>query len=133
MEFGIAFMTSSDRTHNIFELLDHLGELEPDELLEHFTEDNVSILKAAATMLKEGAELERYLSEKRFIEVVRELGELKKIWSAKLDQTLANASDAFNKDEKVRAIWILEGFTRFCPSPYYRDVAERVLEEYREG
>ena len=77
-------------------------------------------------------EPERYLSENRFVEIVTELVDLKKIWSSKLDETLSNASEAFERDEKVQALWILDGFVRFCPSPYYRDIAERVLEGYGE-
>jgi hypothetical protein len=123
---------TSDRTQNIFELLDLLGELGPDDLLEHFTEENMDTLKLVAPLLKEGMELERYLSEKKFVEIVNELNDIRKIWSSKLDETLGNASEAFEKDEKVQALWILEGFIRFCPSPYYSDIAERVLEGYEE-
>jgi hypothetical protein len=123
---------TSDRTQNIFELLDLLGELGPDDLMEHFTEENMDTLKLVAPLLKEGMELERYLSEKRFVEIVNELCDLKKIWSVKLDETLSNAGEAYDRDEKVQAMWILEGFIRFCPSPYYSDIAERVLEGYGE-
>jgi hypothetical protein len=123
---------TSDHPKIIFDLLYHLGNLDPEELLGHFTEENVNTLKMSAPLLKEGMELERYLSEKRFVEVVNELNELRKIWSSKLDETLGNASEAFERDDKVQALWILDGFIRFCPSPYYRDIAERVLEGYSE-
>jgi hypothetical protein len=29
-------------------------------------------------------------------------------------------------------MWILNGFIRFCPSPYYRDIAIEVMGEYEE-
>jgi hypothetical protein len=121
-----------DHPKIIFDLLDRLGNLDPEELVGHFTEENVNTLKMSAPLLKEGMELERYLSEKRFVEIVNELCDLKKIWSVKLDETLSNAGEAYDRDEKVQAMWILEGFIRFCPSPYYSDIAERVLEGYGE-
>ena len=123
---------TDDRTHNLFILLDHLGELDPDDLLDHFTEENTTVLKAAAELLKEDMVLDRYLSEKVFVQVVGELVALKTMWSEKLETTLHNADEAFENDEKVRAIWILDGFIRFCPSPYYREIAQELLDEYGE-
>ena len=32
----------------------------------------------------------------------------------------------------VQALWMLNGFIRFCPSPYYREIAAEVMEEYEE-
>ena len=123
---------TDEHTQNLFILLDHLGELDPDDLLDHFTEENTTVLKAAAELLKEDMVLDRYLSEKVFVQVFGELVALKAMWSEKLETTLHNADEAFENGEKVRAIWILDGFIRFCPSPYYREIAQELLDEYGE-
>ena len=123
---------TDEHTQNLFILLDHLGELDPDDLLDHFTEENTTVLKAAAELLKEDMVLDRYLSEKMFVQIVSELVALKAMWSEKLETTLHNADEAFENDEKVRAMWILDGFIRFCPSPYYREIAEEMLDGYGE-
>ncbi len=124
---------SDDRLHHLFELLDRLGELGGEELLGHFTEENVNALKTAAGLLKDGLELDRYLSETKFVQIVGELCELKRMWSGKLKETLENAGEAFERGEMVQAMWILDGFIRFCASPFYRSIAERVMERYEEG
>ncbi len=126
-------MTMDDRSHHLFELLERLGQLEGEELLGHFTEENVNALKATAGLLKEELELDRYLSEKRFVQIVGELYELKRMWSGKLKETLVNAGEAFERGEMVQAMWILDGFIRFCSSHYYRSIAEKVMERYGEG
>jgi hypothetical protein len=88
----------------LFNLLDHLADLEVEELLGHFTTDNV----------------------------VQELHEMKKIWSDRLDKTLTSAAREFDQGNRVQALWILNGFIRFCPSPYYRDIAEGVTGKYEK-
>ena len=125
-------MTMDDRSHHLFELLERLGQLEGEELLGHFTEENVNALKATAGLLKEELELDRYLSETKFVQMVGELCELKRMWSGKLKETLENAGEVFERGEMVQAMWILNGFIRFCPAPHYRGIAERVLERYSE-
>lgn len=116
----------------LFNLLDHLADLEVEELLGHFTTDNIESLRLISGVLKEGIYLERILSEKRFVNVVQELYEMKKIWSDRLDKTLTSAAREFDQGNLVQALWILNGFIRFCPSPYYRDIAEGVIGKYEK-
>ena len=72
------------------------------------------------------------LSEKRFANVIMELCETKKIWSERLSETLGTAASKFDEGNRVQALWILNGFIRFCPSPYYRELVEEVVGEYDE-
>jgi len=123
---------TDEKIMELFKLLDHLGELEPEELLGQFTSENILALRLVSGVLKEGMDLDRMLSEKRFINVVQELFETKRIWSERLDETLIIATQEFDQGNRVQALWILNGFIRFCPSPYYRDIAEDVLGEYEE-
>lgn len=116
----------------LFLLLDRLGELGEEELLGHFTSENIEALRYAASVLKEGMEFERMLSEKRFVNVVQELFETKRIWSDKLNETLGNAAQEIDQGNRIQALWIINGFIRFCPSPYYREMAEEVMEEYEK-
>ena len=117
----------------LFGLLDRLGELESEELLGHFTSDNIDAIRLVSWVLKEGMELERVLSENRFVKVVQELYETREIWTDRLKVTLTNASSEFDQGNRVQALWTLNGFIRFCPSPYFREIAEEVMEEYEEG
>ena len=127
-------MTLTDeKIMELFNTLDHLGELEDEELLGQFTSENIESLRLISTILKEGMELERMLSEKRFAIVVQELFETKRIWSDRLNVTLGSAAQEFEQGNRVQALWILNGFIRFCPSPYYREMAEEVMEEYEKG
>ena len=121
---------TDDKTVEIFSLLDRLGELEPGEMLSHFTSENIEMLRLASVMLKDGIDFEKILSQKRFVKVVQELYEAKKIWSSKLDETLAKVTEEIGFGNRVQALWILNGFIRFCPSPYYREIAEEVMGEY---
>jgi hypothetical protein len=77
-------------------------------------------------------DLERMLSEKRFVSIVRELYHTRKIWSDRLDETIASASHELGQGNRIQALWMLNGFIRFCPSPYYRELAESVVEEYEK-
>ena len=121
-----------EKTAELFELLDNLGELESEELLAHFTSDNIEAIKHLSWVLKERMNLERVLSEKRFVRVVQELYEMKMIWSERLEMTLASAASELEQENRVQALWILNGFIRFCPSPYFREIAEEVMQEYEE-
>ncbi|MDT8396268.1 MAG: hypothetical protein RRA32_07485 [bacterium] len=126
-------MTPDERTRHLFDLLDRLGELGAEELLGYFTEENVNALTSITGLLKDRLEVDRYLTRKLFVQIVGELYDLKWMWSRKLGETLNNAGDAYVKGEKVQAMWILDGFIRFCSSPHYRSIAEKVLERYGEG
>ena len=121
-----------DKIVELFKFLDNLGELEIEDLLGQFTSENIETLRLVSGVLREGMNLERVLSEKRFVNVVQELYEMKKIWSERLGETLASAAQESKNDNHVQALWILNGFVRFCPSPYYRDIAEGVMREYEE-
>jgi hypothetical protein len=114
----------------LIKLLDRLGALEIEELLGQFTSENIEALRLISEVLKERMEFERMLSEKRFVKVVQELYETKKIWAEKLNETLTSAAHEFHQGNSVQALWILNGFIRFCPSPYYREFAEEVMNEY---
>ena len=116
----------------LFKLLDRLGELEAEELMGHFTSENIEALRLVSGVLKEGMDLERMMSEKRFVRVVHELFEMKRIWAGKLGETLTGGAQEFDQGNRVQAMWILNGFIQFCPSPYYRDIAVEVMEEYEE-
>ncbi len=120
------------RIMELFNLLDHLADLEVEELLGHFTTDNIESLRLISGVLKEGMYLERVLSEKRFVNVVQELHEMKRIWSERLGKTLTSADREFDQGNRVQAVWILNGFIRFCPSPYYREIAEGVMGKYEK-
>jgi hypothetical protein len=128
----IPMLFPDEKMVELFNLLDHLAALEIEELLGHFTGDNIEALRLISGVLKEGMYLERVLSEKRFVNVVQELRETKKIWSERLDETLNNAAREYHQGNHVQALWILNGFVRFCPSPYYRVIAEGVIGEYEE-
>ena len=113
-------------------LLDQLGLMSEEELLSHFTSENIEAMRLLSEVLKEGMEFERMLSEKRFVNVVWELFETKRIWSEKLDETLGHAASEFDQGNRVQALWILNGFIRFCPSPYYQEMAQEVMGEYEK-
>jgi hypothetical protein len=117
------------KTERIFELLDRLGELDDAQLMDHFTDDTVSNLRLLAVQLNENMRLEKVLSEKRYIEVVRQLVGMRKIWSGKLDEVQGYVEQAMGKGGKDQALWLLNGYIRFCPSPYFRAEAEKILEE----
>ena len=117
----------------LFRLLDDLGELSEENLLGRFTSENIEALRLLSDILKEGMEFERMLSEKRFVNVVQELFETKRIWSDKLNETLGNAAQEFDQGNRIQALWILNGFIRFCPSPYYREMVEEVMEQYEKS
>jgi len=123
---------SDEKIAELFKLLDHLGELGSEELIGQFTSENIEALRLLSVILKEEMDLERMLSEKRFVNIIRELYETKMIWSGRLEQTLDNALEEYDGGNRVQALWILNGFIRFCPSPYYREIAEEVMEEYEE-
>ena len=112
--------------------LERLGELESEDLLGHFTSDNIEAIRLVSWVLKEGMEFERVLSENRFVKVVQELYETRKIWTERLKVTLTNASSELDQGNRVQALWTLNGFIRFCPSPYFREIAEDVIGEYEE-
>lgn len=113
--------------------LDQLSALNDDELLGYFTSERIKSLRFLSGVLKEGMEFETILSEKRFLSVIRELSETRKIWSGRLEETLSSAAEEFDRGNSVQALWILNGFIRFCPSPYYRSLAEGVMGEYEKG
>lgn len=114
-------------------ILDRLGELDDVELLSQFTSDNIEALRLISVFLKEGMDVERMLSEKRFVKVVQELFETKRIWSDRLNVTLGRAAQEFEQGNRVQALWVLNGFIRFCPSPYYREMAQEVMGEYEKS
>ena len=122
-----------EKTAELFGLLGRLGEFETEELLGHFTSDNIKAIRQVSWVLKEGMNLERVLSENRFVQVVQELYETKLIWAERLEVTLTSAASEMGQGNRVQALWILNGFIRFCPSPYFREIAEKVMEEYEEG
>jgi len=123
---------TDEKIVELFKLLDRLGELETVELMGHFTSENIEALRIVSEVLKEGMDLERMMSEKRFVRVVHELFEMKRIWAGRLVETLTGAAQEFDQGNRVQAMWILNGFIRFCPSPYYRDIVVEVMEEYEE-
>ena len=130
--FGDPMILSDTKTVELLKILDRLGELDDEELLSQFTSDNIEALRLISVILKEGMDVERMLSEKRFVKVVQELFETKRIWSDRLNVTLGSAAQEFEQGNRVQALWILNGFIRFCPSPYYREMAEEVMGEYEE-
>jgi hypothetical protein len=121
---------SDEKIAELFKVLDRLGELGEEELLVHFTSEKIEALRLVSGVLKEGMDLERMLSEKRFVYIVKELFETKRVWSVRLDETLTNAGQELDQGNRVQALWILNGFIRFCTSPYYREIAEEVLKKY---
>jgi len=121
-----------EKTAELFQILDSLGELESEELLIHFTSDNIEAIRLVSRVLKEGMDLERMVSENRFVKVVHELYETRKIWAERLEVTLTSAASEVDQGSRVQALWILNGFIRFCPSPYFREIAEEVMGEYEE-
>jgi hypothetical protein len=106
--------------------------MEDEDLLMHFTSDNIYALRELSELLREDIELERAVSEKRFVSVVRDLSETRRIWSERLDETLASAAEEFDRGNSVQALWILNGYIRFCPSPYYKEMAEGVMGNYEK-
>lgn len=126
-------MTLSDeKITGLFEFLDRLAGLDPEDLPGHFTSANIETLRLACGVLKQGLELERILSERRFIGLVKELSETKEIWSERLQETLDLAAGEHGQGNLVQALWILNGFIRFCPSPYFIGKAQEVMREYEE-
>lgn len=112
----------------VFELLDRFGEMDDDELLDHFTDKTVASLRLLLGELNENMRMERILSENRFVEVIRELVEIKNVWSGRLMEVQGHVEQAIEKGGKDQAVWLLNGFIRFCPSPHYRRAAEGILE-----
>ncbi|UCG38794.1 MAG: hypothetical protein JSV00_00735 [bacterium] len=123
---------SDEKREDLFALVQRLGEMEPGELKSHFKEDVLASLRLAAEQLRDGLVVERYLSERRFVEIVRELHETMRIWSGRLEQTLQSAGEASAGGDARRAIWILRGFAKFCPSAHYRSVAEEAASSYEK-
>lgn len=123
---------SDDKIAQLFQFLDQLNVLEEEDLLMHFTNDNIFSLRALSEILREDIKLERAISEKRFVSVVRELSETRRIWSERLDETLASAAGELDRGNIIQALWILNGYIRFCPSPHYRSLAEAVMGEYED-
>ncbi|UCF88107.1 MAG: hypothetical protein JSV70_06705 [bacterium] len=124
---------SEIKIHQLLQTLDRLGRMEAAKLSGQFTDENINAMRLLSSLLKEDMDLEQVLSEKRFISVVGELFETRKMWSERLEETLKNAYREFEMGNRVQALWILNGFIRFCPSPYYRDRAGEVMEEYERS
>ncbi len=120
---------SSEIVRNL-EILDQLGRMDYEELLTQFTSANVESMRFISSVLKDEMPFERVLSQGRFTEIVAELYETKNLWSSRLDETLAGAEKEMKQGNKVQALWILNGFIRFCSSPLYREMAQVVMEEY---
>jgi hypothetical protein len=121
-----------EKVAQLFQFLDQLSVMEDEDLLMHFTSDNIYALRELSELLREDIELERAVSEKRFVSVVRDLSETRRIWSERLDETLASAAEEFDRGNSVQALWILNGYIRFCPSPYYKEMAEGVMGNYEK-
>lgn len=126
-------LISEEKTKELLLLLDRLGSLETRELLAHFTSENIESLRVISALLKDESRFERVLSENRFVDVVRELYETKKIWEAKLKESLSSSAGEFEKGNHIQALWIINGFIRFCPSPYFRNLAEETMGKYEGG
>ncbi|MDF1526511.1 MAG: hypothetical protein RRA15_04635 [bacterium] len=124
---------SDEKIAELFGLLDRLGQFETEELLGHFTSDNIEAIRQVSWVLKEGMNFERVLSENRFVKVVQELYETKLIWAERLEVTLITAASEMDQGNRGQALWILSGFIRFCPSPYFREIAEDVMGEYEKS
>ncbi|MGD8353394.1 MAG: hypothetical protein PVJ01_04435, partial [Pseudomonadota bacterium] len=86
-----------EKVAQLFQFLDQLSVMEDEDLLMHFTSDNIYALRELSELLREDIELERAVSEKRFVSVVRDLSETRRIWSERLDETLASAAEEFDR------------------------------------
>jgi len=118
---------------NLFLILDRLDCMDSKDLLDEFTDKTIAALRVVGGELNEKLILERVLSENRFVEVVRELVETRRIWSRHFDETVNLARKAAREGKVDQARWIIDGFLRFCPSPYFRGLAVKVIDEVGLG
>ncbi len=121
-------LKSSER-ERLFSLLDRLGKMEREDLLKEFTEDILGEVRVLARELNEELVLERVISENRFVEVIGDLAETNRIWARRYNETVNLAGKAAAEGKTDQARWILDGFLRFCPSPGYRWLVEKMLGE----
>lgn len=124
-------VSDADR-RNLLALLDRLAELEPEELLDHFTTENIQAVRRAIEEIKGDVTIEVTISSRRFVAIVRELSEAKSIWSEKWSQTMKTVDELSGKGKEDQALTVLRGFIRFCPSPYYRALGKKILRKMEE-
>jgi len=122
-------ISSLIETQKRLQFLDRLGAMSEAELMENYTNETISSIRMIASELNENLDLEHILSERRFIEVVRDLAEIKAIWAQRLEETVKLAEKAVEGGKEMQAHWILDGFIRFCPSPYFRGIVENYMDE----
>jgi hypothetical protein len=111
------------------DILDRLGSMNEDELVAHFTNENIAVIRLVAPELNEDLQMEHILSDKRFIAVVRDLAQMRALWKLRFEETAKAVEEASSGGKEMQAQWIIDGFLRFCPSPFYRGMAEKLMEK----
>jgi hypothetical protein len=46
-----------------------------------------------------------------------------------MSEVKGHVEQTIEKGGKDQAIWLLKGFIRFCPAPYYRRIAKKMLDD----
>ena len=123
---------NSSKRERLFSLLDRLDDMEPEDLLKEFTEEILGEVRILAGELNEELVLERVISENRFLEIIGDLAETNRIWARRYEETVNLAGKAVGEGKTEQACWLLDGFLRFCPSPYYREMAEKNFDEVQK-
>lgn len=117
-----------------FNLLDRIGDLDKQELEEHFTDDNIESIRILWKSLLGDKILPKLTSPSKFAELVYELRKTKRTWGRKLGDAIILAYDMADKNGVETAIDVLKEFIKRCPSPFHREHAQNQLEYYiREG
>jgi len=98
-----------------------------DKLGEFFTQENLQLVRVILPVLSGTKMLPKAVSTQMFIATILELLELKRFWTEKMKDTLTTANDLMAGNDTEKAVDTIKGFITFCPSPYYKMVAEEHL------
>jgi hypothetical protein len=122
---------TEEERKRLFGLLDELAELDQEDLKTRFNAEN---LKAFRMLFEEllDESFPKAVSPLKFADLTYRLRETKRTWSRKLGRAIIAAADSIEKDDLESAIDILEKFKRECPSPFYRENAQRQIEYYKK-
>jgi hypothetical protein len=98
-----------------------------DKLGELFTQENLQLVRVILPVLSGTKMLPKAVSTQMFIATILELLDLRRFWAEKMKDTLVTANELMDSENPEKAMNTIKGFITFCPSPYYKMVAEEHL------
>ncbi len=124
--------SDSDKKREAFELLDEIGDLKHEDIEKYFKEDVFVLVGILLSELTEDEVLPAPITPSIFVNLIRKLHKIKKLWGRRLGDSLIASADKADIGDSEAAITLLNEFISNCPSRFFKEYAQNEINYYKK-